>query len=175
MPGPRYERPDPDEHLAYYRQYVEQVPEGDLLAQMDTQAADVATQLGAVGEEKGGFAYAPGKWTVKELVGHLIDGERVFTYRAMTFARGDTGPLPGFDENAWVPAGRFNERSLRSLVTEWLAVRQATRALYGGLPVEAHVARGSANGAPVTVRALAFITVGHVNHHLRILRERYLA
>lgn len=173
MPAPRYERPAPDEHLPYYRQYVEQVPEGDLLGLMDTQAADFAAQLGAWSEEKGGFAYAPGKWTVKELVGHLIDGERVFTYRAMTFARGDAGPLPGFDENAWVPAGRFNERSLKSLVTEWLAVRQATRALFGGLPVESHAARGSANGAPVTVRALAYITVGHVTHHLRVLKERY--
>ena len=117
--------------------------------------------------------YAPGKWSVKEVVGHMIDGERVFSYRALRVARADTTPLPGFDENAWVPAAHFDRRPMPDLVADYQTVRAATVALFSSFEEEALVRMGTANDQPISVRALAHMIAGHELHHVAILRERY--
>src|SRR4029077_5181557 len=118
--------------------------------------------------------YAPGKWSIKEVIGHVSDAERVFSHRALRFARGDRTRLPGFDEKAYTPAGRFDARPLPDLAAELDAVRHATIALFAGLDSEALARRGPANNKEVSVRALAYIIAGHERHHVGILRERYL-
>lgn len=171
----RYERPAADEYASYYGMYVSKVPASDLIAAMTGQIADVLTLLQPIGEAKGDYAYAPEKWTIKQVVGHMIDAERVFSYRALSFARGDANHLPSFDENAWIDPAGFNDRSLTSLIDEFVAVRSATIALLSGLPVAARSRRGIASGKEISVRALAHVMQGHVTHHLQIIKDRYLA
>lgn len=173
-PAPRYDRPDATEHPAYFAKYIELVPEGDVLATLEAQRDELARTFGTIPEARGDFAYAPGKWTIKELLCHVIDAERVFAYRAMRFARGDQTPLPGFDENVWAPASGANDRTLADLVEELMAVRGATLALFRHLPADSAGRRGVASGKDVSVRALAYVIAGHPAHHLRVLRERYL-
>lgn len=167
------DRPGPDEYFDYYATYVGLVPLGDLVEILASQTAGTLDLLDQA-RDIADHAYAPGKWTVKQVVGHLADVERVMVSRALRFARGDTQPLPGFDENAYVPAGRFEARTLTSLAAELRTVRAATVAFFDGLPAEAWTRRGSANGHEVSVRALACIIAGHELHHCAILRDRYL-
>lgn len=167
-------RPAADEHPPYYSTYIDKVPDGDLLGILADQVPAVLTTLRPVGEAGADHAYGPGKWTIKEVVGHLADTERVMAYRALTFARGDSTALPSFDENTWAPAGRFGERTLASLLDEWVAVRSASIALLAGLPADTGARSGTASGKPISVRALAYIIAGHLNHHLGILEARYL-
>jgi hypothetical protein len=134
---------------------------------------DTARILRAVRPEKADFAYAPGKWSVKEVIGHMGDVERVMAYRALRFARNDATPLPGFDENTYVPAAIFGRRNIDDLVDELEVIREATTQLLRHLDEAALARRGVANGAEVSVRALAYIIAGHERHHLRVLRERY--
>ena len=171
---PRYDRPDPSEYAAFYAGYIARVPDGDLVGALEANLEEFVRTIGAVAEVRGGFAYAPGKWTLKEVIGHVIDGERVFSYRAMRIARGDDTPLPGFDEQAWVPQSGANDRTIADLLAELRAVRAATIALLRHLPADSVTRRGTASGNGVTVRALAWIIAGHPMHHLSILRERYL-
>lgn len=165
--------PGADEYAQWYAGYIAALPPGDVIETLAAQGAEVQRLLGVVGESPGEHRYAEGKWTVKEVLGHLADGERVFAYRALWFAREDAAALPGFDENAWVPAGRFGARSLADLAAELAVVRAATLALFRGLDDAALARRGVANGHPVSVRALAAIIAGHERHHLALLRERY--
>jgi len=174
MAVPRYDRPDPSEFAPFYAGYIAGVPDGDLLATLEQQGKDTQAALRGLAESRGDYAYAPGKWTIKEILGHVADGERVFSYRALTFARGDSGPLPGFDEQAWTPASGARSRPLADLLADLAAVRGATLALLRGLTGDAPLRRGTANGQSISVRALAWIIAGHELHHLRILRERYL-
>jgi len=174
MIAPKYERPGADEFAPYYEKYIARVPDGDLLALYATQLDQVHRVIGSVPESRGSHAYAPGKWSIKQVTGHLADCERVFAYRALRIARSDPTPLPGFDENAWMPSAGFDERSLSDVLGEWIAVRQASIALFGGLPSEATARRGVANDQAISVRALAYIGHGHVTHHLGVLQERYL-
>ena len=169
-----FDRPTAEEHAPYYGTYINKVPAGNLVDLLRAQVAEITSTLGSISEAKGNHAYAPGKWTIKEVVGHLADAERVFTYRAMVFARHDPSGLPGFDENAWVPPAKFNHRSLASLVAELLAVRHASIALLEGLPPDAPTRRGTANNNEISVRALGHILYGHVAHHLAVIKERYL-
>ena len=171
---PRYDRPDPSEYAAFYAGYIARVPDGDLVGALEANLEEFVRTIGAVAEVRGGFAYAPGKWTLKEVIGHLIDGEREFSYRAIRIARGDETPLPGFDEQAWVPQSGANDRTIADLLAELRAVRAATIALLRHLPADSVTRRGTASGNGVTVRALAWIIAGHPMHHLSILRERYL-
>lgn len=171
---PRYDRPDATEFAPFYAGYIAKVPDGDLLATLEAQAGEYVQTLVAVTEAKSSFAYAPGKWTIKELLGHVVDAERVFSYRAMRIARGDQTPLPGFDEQAWVPLSGANDRTVADLVGEFRAVRAATLAQLRHLPADSVTRRGTASGREVSVRALAWIIAGHALHHLGILRERYL-
>lgn len=175
MPAvPQYNRPDPSEHAPFYAGYIAKVPDGDLIRTLEANLEEFSRTLGAVAEIRGGFAYAPGKWTLKEVIGHVIDTERVFSYRAMRIARGDETPLPGFDEKGWVPQSGANDRTIADLLAELRAVRAATIALFRHLPPDSVGRRGTASGHGVTVRALAWMIAGHPMHHLGILRERYL-
>ncbi len=167
-------RPDPTEHGAFYAGYVAGMPDGDILELLEDQHEKLRRRIEGLTDEGALHRYAPGKWSVKEVLGHLADAERIFTYRLLRVARGDATPLAGFDENAYVPAGSFGERNLASLLDELAAVRAATLTLLRGLPPDVGERRGEASGAPVTVRALAWILAGHERHHLRILDERYL-
>ncbi len=168
-----YQRPDGSEHAPYYTRYIEQVPEGDVLDVLRNQVSEYS-ELFDLPESRGDHAYAPGKWSIKEILGHVIDAERVFADRALTFGRGDSGPLPSFDENAWMAPAGFRQRTLADLRDEFRAVRESTLALLCHLPPEAVGRTGIASGHPVSVRALAFIMAGHAQHHAKVLRERYL-
>jgi hypothetical protein len=170
----RVERPGPDEHDPYYGRYIARVPDDvDLLALLAEQRDTTAALLATVPADRRSFRYAPGKWSVKEVVGHLSDTERIMAYRALRIARADATPLPGYDENTYVPVARFDELGLDQLADEWVAVRQATIAMFRGLPAEAWTRRGTANASGISVRALAFIIAGHELHHLEVLRTRY--
>lgn len=171
---PQYARPDPSEYAPFYAGYVAKVPDGDLPAILEAQIGEFFQALNPITDAKGRFAYAPGKWTIKEVLLHVVDAERVFSYRAMRIARGDTTPLPGFDEKAWVPESGANDRTVADLLGEFRAVRTATVALLRHLPADSVSRRGVASEKAITVRALAWIIAGHPIHHLGILRERYL-
>ncbi len=168
-------RPEPSEYVPYYETYLSKVPKGDLLKLLEDQRRETQQLLAGLSEAKALHRYAPGKWSIKEVVGHLMDSERVFCYRALAFGRADANPLPGFDEKAWVPPGRFDGRALKDLAAELDAVRRATIALFSGLNADALARHGTANNNPITVRALAWIIAGHERHHVGIVRERYLA
>ena len=137
------------------------------------QLDQVVERFKSIPEAKGDYRYAPGKWSIKEVVGHLSDSERVFAYRALRIGRGDVTPLPGFEEEAYVPQMRAEERALADYVEEFSAVRRATTALFRNLPSGAWSRRGVANERPVSVQALAYAIVGHVRHHLEVLDSRY--
>jgi hypothetical protein len=168
-------RPAPDEFAPYYGAYVAQVPDGDVVATLAQQIDGTLDLLRPLTEEQACFRYAPRKWSVKEVVTHLTDAERVFMYRALSFGRGATDALPSFDENAWAPAAEADAVPLEELLDEFAAVRSSTVALLAHFPRDAWRRRGIASGKGVTVRALAWITAGHERHHVNVLRERYLA
>jgi hypothetical protein len=154
--------------------YVALAPDiTDAVSQLVSQRDAVGRRLSAVNATAAGHRYAPGKWSVREVVGHLCDAERIFAYRLLRIARGDETPLAGFDENTYVPAGSFESRELNALIKEWMATRDSTIALVRGLPADAWTRRGTANGKNVSAAALAYIILGHVEHHLGILRDRY--
>jgi hypothetical protein len=175
MPAISIPRPGAGEYAPFYAGYVAGVPDGDLLALLEQQGRETVALLGAISEEKSMYRYAPGKWTIREVLGHVVDGERVFSYRALTFARGDAGPLPSFDENAWAATSGAGRRTMTDLLEEYRAVRAATVALFRSFGAEGLARSGVASKNPVTVRALAYIIAGHERHHLGILRERYLS
>ena len=167
-------RPAPDEFAPYYGRYIERVPDGDIVATLRDQVEETLRTLRTIPDARAGHRYAPDKWSIREVVGHLSDTERIFTYRALRIARGDDTPLPGFDENAFVSRARLDDRALAGLIDEYAAVRAATVALFDSLFPEEWTRRGIASDKGVSVRALAWITAGHEIHHLGILRERYL-
>jgi hypothetical protein len=165
-------RPGADEFAPYYGKYIDLVPEGDLISTLEEQLG-ATVRLVTSGRDKADHAYAPGKWTVKEVLGHLIDGERIFGYRALRFARNDTTDLPGFDENEFVANANFGSRTIDDLLEELRAVRASTVAFARTLPSEAFGRRGNANGKQISVRALLYVTAGHERHHVELLRSRY--
>jgi hypothetical protein len=167
-------RPTSDEYLAYYGKYISLVPESEALPALERQGEVMIAFLRGLSEAQGALRYAPEKWSVKQVLGHVVDGERVFSYRAMRFARADETPLPGFDENHYVASATFDQQPLSELVDHIEAVRRATIAMFRGLDAAAWTRRGDANGSPVSVRALAFIISGHAYHHMGVLRGRYL-
>jgi hypothetical protein len=167
-------RPQPTEYAAYYEKYVSLVPGTDILGVLEAQGMLMTQLLGARSEREGNFRYAPEKWTVKEVVGHITDSERIFAYRALRISRNDKAPIEGFEQDDYVKNGGFNDRTLADLAGEFSQVRSATLALFLGLGGDAWQRRGVANKNEVTVRALAFIIAGHELHHRRILEEKYL-
>lgn len=167
-------RPAPEEYSSYFASYVARVPAGGIVGVLERQVAETRALLAGLSAEEAEFAYAPGKWTIKEVVGHLCDSERVFAYRALRFARGDGAELAGFDDKEFVAAGGFGQRTLADLLDEFGVVRAATVSLLAGLPAEAWTRRGVANGEVASVRGLACIIAGHELHHRALLEERYL-
>jgi len=167
-------RPDRSEAADYYFRYIDQVPDADILQCLRAQREDVLRELRGVPEAKAGHRYADGKWTLREVVGHVNDCERLFCARAFWFARGFDSPLPSFDEQVAIAAAGFDERSWGGLIDEFATVRDATLAFFSGLPAGAWDRRGIASDNPFTVRALAYLAAGHVAHHLAIVKARYL-
>jgi hypothetical protein len=166
-------RPRPDEHSAYYGAYIARVDGDDAGPALESQLTAMTRTLGAFSESMALHRYAPGKWSVKEVVGHLCDSERVFAYRALRFARADATPLPGFEEDLYVPAGRFDARPLPDLLDELQVVRSATLSLFRSFDEVALSRRGIASDRLISVRALAWVVAGHVAHHAAVLRDRY--
>ena len=171
---PTIPRPSADEFAPYYGRYISAVPDGDVLPLLERQIDDTVALLRTIPEARGSYRYAPGKWSIKEMLAHMADTERVFAYRALRFARGDRTPLLGFEQDEWVPFSNADARPLGDLVEELRLVRGATVALFRGLDDAALARRGTASGVEFTARALAWIIAGHERHHLRILGERYL-
>jgi hypothetical protein len=167
-------RPQNNEYAPYYARYIDRVPDGDLVEVLCTQIGETLALLRGIPEDRASYRYEPGKWSIKEVVGHLADVERIMGYRMLRIARGDSTPLPGFDENAYVLAANFDARSLTSLAHEFERVRGATIAFLETLDPDAAARRGSANNLEISARALAYIIAGHERHHVVILRERYL-
>ena len=166
-------RPGADEYAPFYAGYVSRVPDDHVRDLLAAQIGETAALFGRVRPDREGYRYAPDKWSVREVAGHLADTERVMAYRLLRIARNDATPLAGFDENAWVPPAEFDKRRLNDLVSEFRAVRTATLALLDGLPAAAVSRRGQASGKIVSVGALAYIIAGHERHHVAVLRERY--
>ena len=164
--------PDSSEYAPYYGKYVSLVPDEDVLAALRSQLAETLALLRDVPETEANRRHPPYTWSVKEVVGHLTDSERVFGYRALRFARGDATPLPGFDENAYARAAEFDRRTLADLAAEFEAVRRSHLAFFGSLSEAAWDRKGIANESEVTVRAIVYILVGHERHHTAILRRR---
>ena len=173
MPSTVLIRPTPADYAEYFSNYIRLVPAGDLVEIMKTQIATLHALLEPVGNEVAGSPYAPGKWTVREVVGHLTDTERVFSYRATAFSRGDENPLPSFDQAAWNPFGHYNDRSLAELLDEWTDTRNSSLALVRSMPTDALERRGVASGNEISVLSCICILAGHVNYHIGQLREHY--
>lgn len=168
-------RPQPNEYAPYYEQYVSLVPEDRIVPVLAAQPAELDAMFANVPEERGTYAYADGKWTIKELLGHLIDGERMFAYRVLRISRGDKTPIEGFEQDGYIENAHANERSFADLLREFRLVREANVMLFDHLKPEAWAWTGTANELEISVRALVWIMAGHIRHHVAILKERYLA
>lgn len=166
--------PDASEYPEFYAGYGELVPPGDLVETLGRQIDRTLALLQRIPPDRETYRYADGKWSVREVVGHVIDAERLFTYRALHIARGDPASLPGMDQEVWASASNARDRGLAELADELEAVRSATLHLFGGFPPEVHDRRGVASGYEVSVRCLGGIVAGHELHHRRILEERYV-
>jgi hypothetical protein len=174
-PKAQLSKPGSDEYAPYYEKYVALLPATDVITTLAAQMASTRALLDSIDEGKGSYRYAPDKWSIKELVGHLIDGERVFAYRALRFARNDQTPLHGFEQDDYVLNGNFDGRTLADLAAEFEYLRRANILFFQSLSDEAWTRRGTANDSPVSVRAIAHIIAGHEVHHIDILKTRYLA
>ena len=166
-------RPGADEYASFFAGYVSLVPETDVLPVLAAQAVDLRRLAAAVPAARETYRYAPGKWSVREIFGHVGDGERVFGYRAFCISRGDRTPLPGFDENDYIAQSAYDERTVAELADDFAGLRAANLAVLGRLNDAQWTRVGNANGRPVSVRALAFIMAGHLRHHLGVLKSRY--
>lgn len=167
-------RPTDQEYAAYYAPYVGLVPDGDLFAVLAAQATETQNLLRPIGEVRSQHRYSPDKWSIREVIGHVADAERVFTYRTLRFARGDATPLPGYDEKVWGRTSNAHARSLVSLLDDLQTLRAATLSLFRGFADADWDRSGQANNSSITVRALAFVVAGHERHHIKVLKERYL-
>ncbi len=165
-------RPDRSEYADFYANYIARVPEGPIEDFLLKQYEEIVALVKDISEDEASVRPAPGKWSVKEVLGHLCDTERVMAYRALRFARGDQKELQGFEQDDYVAAGEFNTRLRHDLLVELKNVRGATIALFGSISPEAGLRSGVANGNPVTVRALAYIIAGHAQHHYELLKKR---
>ena len=168
-----FARPEESEYNAYYRHYVASVPDGDVFSFLHSQAAEVASRMYNVLPEQEEHRYAEGKWSVRQVLGHMCDTERIFSYRLLCMARGDTASLPGMDQDVFMNGSRFEDRSLEAIADEYATIRAATISLVESLDPEDADRSGLASGFPFTVRALLWIIAGHTQHHLNVLEERY--
>lgn len=168
-------RPESSEYASYYERYTSLVPEGDVVAILTRQLDESLQLLRGIDESQANYRYAPDKWSIKQLLGHVIDSERVFAYRALRFARNDSQGLTGFDQDQFVNGADFDSRNFADLVDEFEHIRRSTIHLLRPLSDEEWLRRGTANDNEISVRALAFILAGHETHHMTILKNRYLA
>jgi len=173
MPRAALDPPLPDEYATFYSTYISRIRDGDPIARLRRQPAALRAACAGMIDEESLHRYAPAKWSIKEVLGHLSDAERIFAYRLLRISRGDVTPLSGFDENTYVEAANFDDRPLASLVENFGAARASTLALIDGLSAEELARSGVANGAPISARAIVYILAGHVEHHFGLLRDRY--
>lgn len=166
-------RPGLDESAPFYHRYIATVDGDSIGDALERQPGELRALIEPLGDDGAGARYAPGKWSVKEVLGHLIDAERIFAYRLLRLGRGDPTPLPGFDENPYVAAARFDRRPAGALLDDLDVTRTATTRLADSLPEGAWSFRGEASGHAVTARALLYIIIGHLSHHQGVLRDRY--
>lgn len=167
-------RPQPSEYGQAYAQYLSAAPEGDPLSLLRAQLDGVKALFGPLSETQGAYRYAPGKWSLKDLLQHLSDAERIFAYRCLRLGRGDATPLPGFEENAYATAAAADRRSMAELLADFSAAREASLALFQSLPDSAWGLQGVTSGKVITARCIPYICLGHGDHHLKVIRERYL-
>jgi len=167
-------KPNPIDYPEYFGRYISQVSEDDLIEAFENQYAELPGFLRSVSEEKSMHAYTEGKWTLKELLQHITDAERIFNYRALCIARKETASLPSFDENEYAANSYANGREWHSLVDEFLNLRKSTEDLYSSFNAEMLWQKGLSGGNPISVLSLGFITIGHFAHHKKIIEERYL-
>lgn len=168
------ERPEKNEYDPYYERYISLVTETDPVAVLASQPTELQDLFTGLPEEKGLYAYDAGKWSIKEVLGHLIDGERMFAYRVFRIARADKTPIEGFEQDGYIENAYSSDRSFGELLEEFNLLRRANVLFFNNLRDEQWKFLGTANNAQVSVRALAYIMAGHVRHHIAILRERYL-
>jgi len=167
-------RPQPGEYNEYYERYISLITGTDVLATLEQQSRRTRDMLAGLNDEQANFAYGPGKWTIKEVLGHITDTERIFAYRALRIGRGDQTPIEGFEQDDYVRNGNFRQRRISDLLDEYAGVRTATLSLFRSFDQQAWCRRGIANKKEITVRALAYIAAGHERHHHKILEEKYL-
>lgn len=165
---------EPSEYGEYYGRYVSKSNGEYILNQFSSNSYAMINVLKSVSEKKASYRYEPGKWSIKEVIGHITDTERVMSYRALSFARGETQPLPGYNHEDYVKFADFEDQALRDLINQYRSVRQASETLFQSFSAEMLMRKGTASNNEFTVRALGFIIVGHEKHHLEILKERYL-
>ena len=168
-------RPDATEYEPHYAPYVALVPDGEIITILTSQLEKTLTLLRRLTEDRAGRAYAPGKWTIKEVLGHITDAERILAYRALCIARKDKTPLPGFEQDDYVAGANFNAQPISGLIEQFEAVRRSNLYLFGSFTDDAWKRRGTANGKEISTRALAYNIAGHELHHVGVLNSRYLA
>jgi uncharacterized damage-inducible protein DinB len=174
--SPLIPKPQPDEYPAYAEMYMKGLPAGGrILGHLKEQIKKTQHFVNDIPQEKWNYVYAQGKWTIKEVLVHIIDDERIYAYRALRFGRGDTTPLPGFEQNDYVPYSKANDRSVKSILKEYETVRKATLSLFKSFSEEDLLRKGIANTHTYSVRGLLYHLAGHELHHLNILKEKYLA
>ncbi len=167
-------KPSPSSYPAYFKRYIDQVAEDDLMTAFENQLPQISKFLATISEEKSAYAYDTGKWTLKEVLQHIIDAERIFNYRSLCFARRETASLPGFDENEYAVHCDANRRPWQELVDEFIAVRKGTELMYKSFTDEMLHFSGVSNNNPATALCFGFVTLGHFNHHKKVVEERYL-
>ena len=167
------DRPEKSEYDAYYERYVSTVADGNIAAILDEQPSELKALFANVTEDRGTFAYEDGKWTLKEVLSHLIDGERIFSYRALRISRGDETPIEGFEQDGYIENSNANNRTFAELLEEFDLQRRSNVLLINNISDENGKRMGTASGLTISVRGLVYIMAGHVRHHLAILKERY--
>ncbi|MEA2166150.1 MAG: hypothetical protein QOK37_4277 [Thermoanaerobaculia bacterium] len=167
-------KPQANEFATYYQRYIDLAPDDDIVGALDAQARETAKLLAGLSDEQAAYRYAPDKWSVKQIVGHMIDGERIFAFRALAIARGETQALPGFDQDPYVAHSGADDRSISDLAEELATVRKGNVMMMRAFSNDSWQRIGTASDNPVSARAIAYIMLGHERHHIRVLRERYL-
>ncbi|UJF31297.1 DinB family protein [Paenibacillus hexagrammi] len=169
-------RPDSTEYYPYVSGYIHLVPDGDYISYLAKQLEELNALFAEVSEEQGSYAYAPGKWSIKEIIGHITDTERVMSYRLLRIARGDSDiSLPGFDQDSFIQSAAFSELTLETLLADFRAVRKATLTLLTTITDQAWLRKGLVNDNEISARAIAYTLAGHAQHHMNVLRDKYLS
>jgi len=167
-------RPETNEFVPYYGGYISTIGDDDVIAVLDAQTEELRSIISSIPEEKGSYAYAAGKWTIKEVLSHIIDGERIFAYRILRISRGDKTPIEGFEQDDYIETSNANNRTFASLIDEFDFQRRANLLMLANISDEASQLMGNSSGNTISVRAVIYILAGHVRHHVNILKEKYL-